>query len=388
MTRIYALIATTIVLLAAGAQGAHAGTITQDDAGNIDFKAAAGEFNGVIVNVASLLDAGGQVFNEIRVRDSAGRLAGTGNCENLPGDALTVRCDLPTAASVWRYDLGDGPDIFAGNVPVRTVVNGGAGKDTISNGSFGPLVAFGGDGDDFLRANLSAPDTLIGGKGNDTIDSGFGTAAVPNGADDYYFGGTPKGITSTTVLTNARATSLCNTARGDRSRLRTIKKAGASAAPQLAPPPPQAGDNVETDKLVFAADTLGVTVDLDGCDVGRGTPKRSRVARAVDIESVTGGAGADKLFGDHLRNGLSGGNGNDELVGRAGRDTLGGGSGADRLLADDPFRIKGVIVSYYRDQVACGAGSDFARYDTADFFGTGGKGACEKTDFKNDSVNR
>jgi Ca2+-binding RTX toxin-like protein len=63
-----------------------------------------------------------------------------------------------------------------------------------------------------------------------------------------------------------------------------------------------------------------------------------------EIESLTGGAGADTFLGDSLANVLTGNAGNDVLTGYAGNDTLLGGAGLDQLTG--------------------GAGLDYFRFNT------------------------
>jgi serralysin len=53
--------------------------------------------------------------------------------------------------------------------------------------------------------------------------------------------------------------------------------------------------------------------------------------RYSNIESVIGGAYADKLVGNSGANTIKGGAGNDRLYGQSGNDTLSGGSGNDAL---------------------------------------------------------
>src|SRR5262249_61695642 len=78
------------------------------------------------------------------------------------------------------------------------------------------------------------------------------------------------------------------------------------------------------DTAGYAADTLGVNVDLElgtasGVEAGNDT--------LVSLENVEGGLGNDIIRGDAGANRLLGGDGDDRLAGRGGDDFLDGGGG-------------------------------------------------------------
>src|SRR5262249_56749019 len=91
------------------------------------------------------------------------------------------------------------------------------------------------------------------------------------------------------------------------------------------------------DTAGYAADTLGVNVDLElgtasGAEAGNDT--------LVSIENVEGGLGNDIIRGDAGANRLLGGDGDDRLAGRGGDDFLDGGGGSDTAgFAPDPVRV-------------------------------------------------
>src|SRR5262249_61798549 len=93
------------------------------------------------------------------------------------------------------------------------------------------------------------------------------------------------------------------------------------------------------DTAGYAADTLGVNVDLElgtasGVEAGNDT--------LVSLENVEGGLGNDVIRGDAGANRLLGGDGDDRLAGRGGNDFLDGGNGSDTAgYAQDTL---GVIV--------------------------------------------
>ena len=81
--------------------------------------------------------------------------------------------------------------------------------------------------------------------------------------------------------------------------------------------------------MTYADHTAAVNVSLDGV-ANDGTPGENDVINNLDIENLTGGAGADTLTGNAGPNTLIGGLGADTLVGGGGTDTA---SYADRTAA-------------------------------------------------------
>ena len=80
-----------------------------------------------------------------------------------------------------------------------------------------------------------------------------------------------------------------------------------------------------TDAASYAASTSGVAVDIDGvADDGNSAdgPPGARDNVLTDIESLTGGKGADTLTGSSAANRLTGGLGADTLIGLNGNDIL------------------------------------------------------------------
>lgn len=86
--------------------------------------------------------------------------------------------------------------------------------------------------------------------------------------------------------------------------------------------------NGGNDTADYRFSAAGVTIDL-GRGIARGGDARGD--RLQGIESVTGSAQVDALYGDGGRNTLFGLWGNDRLWGRGGSDTLDGGARNDRL---------------------------------------------------------
>jgi hypothetical protein len=140
-----------------------------------------------------------------------------------------------------------------------------------------------------------------GGPGNDVLDARTGVSATLNGGGghDALLGGSNSDTLIDGDLTGAADADVLDGRGG--------------------------GDGVS-----YAARTAPVRVDLahpgsDG-ETGEGDILRH-------VSTITGGAGADTLIGDHDENGFTGGDGNDLLIGGAGTDFFTGGPGDDRITA-------------------------------------------------------
>jgi hypothetical protein len=204
-----------------------------------------------------------------------------------------------------RVDLGDGNDSFS-SIPGR-----GPGTDFDDN-ELG-LVVNGGAGDDLLDAHNGfwawldgggGRDHLIGTSHHDLLRDGDASAAGPD------------------VIDGRRGADHLSY----RDRTDTVRVDLATAAP--------AGERGERDTL-------------------RG------------VEGVTGGAGHDRLVGDHHNNTLDGGPGHDVLRGGRGDDRLGFNAGngttwwlgRTESLLGDPYSLPPRIVAS-GDKVTCGPGDD------------------------------
>jgi Ca2+-binding RTX toxin-like protein len=118
-----------------------------------------------------------------------------------------------------------------------------------------------------------------------------------------------------------------------------------------------------TDLASFSEKAAAVVVALNGISTVTVTVGGVAEDRLRNIESLIGGAGADRLSGDGLHNYLNGSGGNDTLTGGGGSDTLIGGNGADLLRGGS-----GADVLYGRsgnDTLEGGAGTDWFVFDLA-----------------------
>jgi Ca2+-binding RTX toxin-like protein len=207
----------------------------------------------------------------------------------------SVSC--PGPISSIQASLGAGDDTFAvaSSVPgsVSSIVDGGAGSDTLR----------GGEGDDTLYAgDDSVPDTLEGGGGDDVLfgvnifhprkDSGAAQMSGGSG-DDLLIGGQP-----------------CD---GDNFDGGPGENDSASFA------------RVHNSG-VFVQATIGGAVldpDVPGCNAGHVED---------NVEKIEGSPGPDILTGDNGPNTLLGRGGNDRLDGMGGFDDCAGGAGSNETV--------------------------------------------------------
>ena len=161
----------SLTSLAAPASATSAAATVQVTGGRLNFNAAYGQTDHVVLNV-------GSTAGSYRISDDAvgGVTAGAG-CTSV--SVSTVRCAGPiSAASVW---LVDGNDSFSYANPgvgaIPTEVDGGRGDDSLS-GAVGSDYLNGGAGDDRL-VGFGGGDTYRGGGGTDTVD--YGPSAITLG---------------------------------------------------------------------------------------------------------------------------------------------------------------------------------------------------------------
>jgi Ca2+-binding RTX toxin-like protein len=231
-----------------------------------------------------LLASGGDGVDTINFAADSGKLIADSNGDGLAEIVAQTRGIIVDIASGTISEDGFGGSSGAGAFLEFERIVGTRFADTISGDSNATEI-YGGDGNDTLSGG-GGDDTIIGDAGNDTLvgDAGADTLQGGDGAD---------------------------TLRGG---------AGADTI--------QGGGGF-FDTATYDTSASGVAVDLQNQTATGGDAEGDVLGT---IESVTGSAFADTLYGDSARNVLTGGAGNDFLDGRGEGDTLHGGDGDDLLI--------------------------------------------------------
>jgi Ca2+-binding RTX toxin-like protein len=297
-----------------------------------------------------------------------------------------------TAVETFVVTLTDGNDVFSGAGNTATggaefasvvTVYGGAGNDTIRGGS-GNDIYHGGDGDDTFQGGTvdDGSDTMNGGNNTDTADYSARTAALTvtidgtgndgesgeaddveadveavkgGSANDSITGSatanTLSGGGGNDTLTGGLGDDILNGEAGDDSFAEGAATSGADTM----------NGGAGTDTANYGSRTNAVGVNLNATADDGESGELDKVM--IDVENVTGGAGADTLTGSTSNNVLdgggaidtiSGGDGDDTLRGAAGNDILTGGNGNDTF--DEGAAASGA------DTMAGGAGVDKVNY--------------------------
>ncbi|MET8152039.1 calcium-binding protein [Actinoplanes sp. NPDC049668] len=323
--------------LAAPAQGAPAGVVTVVEKTKVQYKAASGKQNKVVVTRSG---------RTITIDDKVAIRAGKG-CKKVKGDKTKVRCTLsktPTRVRVYTYDRNDSV-VNKSDLPMTA--DGGTASDSLTGGPRGDRL-IGGTGADRLYG-LGGKDYLDGRNGNDRIYGGDGadtihgwlgddTARGGNG-DDYVWGeeGNDKlyGDAGNDDLNGYQGRDRLEGGAGDDWLTGDVYSDGTAADVLLGGP--------GADEVNYGGYEKAVTIDLDGSARDDGLAGEHDTVGA-DVERIYGGWAGDRLTGNAADNRIMGytgndiiygGAGNDELYGLDGRDKLYGGAGDDWLDGDD-----------------------------------------------------
>lgn len=323
-------------------------------------------------------------------------------------DPVTVTCIAGTVAG----DLGALNDSIFGDGPIRFVVDGGDGNDSLGasdthavddvlsggagvdllDGEDGNDQLDGGDGDDKVNPG-SGDDTIDGGAGDDELHGYDGNDVVTGGGgQDRLYGGAGNDQLDGGDGDDELEKAIGDTTRGDIGGADVYRGGPGFDALNL--------EGVSGNRTITLGDGPNDGTSGEGDDVG------------ADLESIRGGFGNDTITGDGNANVLigdrgddtiRGGGGNDVLDGRedtdqvfgeAGDDTVRGGSGADVIDGGGGTDVleadivgcqnlcdNGNDVVNARDgiqeQISCGGGADRLIADALDIAPTDAGQICE-----------
>jgi Ca2+-binding RTX toxin-like protein len=287
--------------------------------------------------VVAFVDSGGQ----IEITD--GTLSGLAASPSISGATLTnVGTDTIVGGIEAYIGSGYADDFFAtlisGSLTARPtdtlIVNGGGGNDTIYGGTQADTLS--GDDNDDTISGFAGADVLSGGNGWDSVSYLYDPAGVRvnlggvasaygqlSGSATDGWGNTDTLSTFERVLGSNLADTITGGSgtddlRGNGGDDWIVMTSGNDAV--------YGGETTETggDTIdYFYATTAGVVVNLStsssvGADFGTDT--------VYEIENVSGSLYVDTITGDSSAN---------RLIGRTGNDTISGGAGADVIYGDD-----------------------------------------------------
>ena len=253
-------------------------------------------------------------------------------------DKIVLKDWLISNNRIETFAFSDGSTLSAAGIVARVgtdqadsftwtetalAVDGGAGNDSLSSGSYADTLA-GGDGNDTLRGGGGADqltgdagaDQLFGDDGNDALDGGAGNDTLTGGAGaDVYVFGVGSGNDRIDAYHTDSAVDKVRFGSGIAASDITFAKVG--------------NDLVVT--LAQSSDTLTIANWFSGASYQIGSFELSTGASVPLVVSVLGTTSADTVSGTSGAERLVGLAGNDTLYGYAGNDTLVGGTGNDRL---------------------------------------------------------
>lgn len=246
-----------------------------------------------------------------------------GHFDNLVTDG--PRVEIPS-----MIDGGAGNDTIIGG-DANDLLVGGRGNDNIDGGAGNDLLS-GGDGKDKLHGQ-DGNDTLFGCAGNDGLSGGLGA--------DQFSGG--RG--SDTVDYSDRREDLLIII-GDFARPDPWPLHGPDGREtgETVKPYPQ---DVQVDTLAGAGWAEGDVID-------------------TDVENAMGGSGNDVIIGSAVSNVLVGNKGNDSIYGGFGRDTMYGDDGDDAFFSADQRDGMPSVNQSNNDSMQGGGGHDSAITDPLD----------------------
>jgi len=151
-----AVIACT-ALFSSPAQAASAASAKVVGASTVEFTAAAGQANALVITISG---------RTVTLDDKVSIKAGAG-CKAVSGDKTKVKCTTSKKTTKIIVNLGDKNDTVTNKTSVPMVADGGAGNDTLNGGS-GKDTLKGGAGADTIKGGAGT-DTIVGGPGDDKV---------------------------------------------------------------------------------------------------------------------------------------------------------------------------------------------------------------------------
>ena len=298
---------------------------TSSSLSSLHFDAVSGRNNAISVSLGSSEGFVGP--DSLLLTDSRNLVTPGSGCIRVNDN--TVRCSIDATTSAGFVDqlirLGDGNDTFASSVFLSqgTVVDAGAGDDTVNSGSKNVVDA--GPGND----TVTGGGVVHAGTGNDTVKGGGGSDVFYEDSDaldiDSFSGGTGRDTIHYIGVLHAVNISLNDVADDGR---------------------PGEGDNVRSDIEDIGGSGFADTLTGDG-DANKILPTDIfNNLDKVDLLPgdggmvINGGGGNDEIWGSASEtegDRLWGGTGNDIIHAFAGDDTLSGGPGDDSLSGWDGF---------------------------------------------------
>ncbi len=254
---------------------------------------------------------GGDDNDTLRGGAGADIMSGGGGIDLASYSDSTAAVIIDLSQVDFNYGQGTGDGAVTGHGGdaegdrLFTIENlqGSAFADTLG-GSSGVNSLWGGAGDDMLAGN-GGNDTLYGETGNDQLDGGAGNDTLLGGLGaDTLNGG--EGMDTVSYADSASAVTVNLTT--DDTGLQTAS-----------------GGTADGDRLYGFENARGSGF-ADWLTGGDGA---NTLWGGAGNDSENGGGGNDRLYGEAGDDSLDGGSGNDTLIGGAGADTLRGGDGND-----------------------------------------------------------
>jgi Ca2+-binding RTX toxin-like protein len=317
------LVTTGVALAAGPASAASTGVASVVSATKVQYKAASGKANKVVVTRS------GRTFT---IDDVVTVKAGKG-CKAVKGDKTKVRCTTSKSPDWFRVYTGDKNDTITNRTDLGMTARAGSGNNTIHGGpkhdelladdgkdkiygNGGSDYVYSSGGNDYISGGTGSNE-LIGGPGNDTIYGGpnfdrirpdAGNDVAHGGAGDDYF----------------EESSGKDVLYGDAGNDDFFQNENDGRGAQ------DMRGGPGWDSVGYWARSKAVSADADG-KKGDDGAKGEGDSIGADVESLSGGRGNDYLGGNSLANHLAGNEGNDKVLGYGGDDHLTGNDGNDRL---------------------------------------------------------